>query len=315
MINKLTLKRYLPTGLVLIIAAAVLALAGACSDSVEQDSSLEGRGYASIKRLVTTDWVAENLATDNVVVIDVSKQAQYDEGHIPGALSYPTSELQVERDGVKGLLPAANDIEAYLSGLGVSSDDTIIIYDHIKSLWGSRLLWTLRVYGHDDVRLMDGAYGLWVKEGRDISTTSPSPKSSSYKFSGKPNKSLIVGIDQVLENIGDDDSLVVDTRSADEYSGRDVRAARGGHIPESVHLEWTQNVDEDGRFLSAAKLKDLYLGSDITGDLAIYTLCQTAVRATHSWFVLAELLGYDDVAVYDGSWTEWGNSADTPIDS
>jgi len=315
MINKLTLKRYLPTGLVLIIAAAVLALAGACSDSVEQDSSLEDRGYASIKRLVTTDWVAENLATDNVVVIDVSKQAQYDEGHIPGALSYPTSELQVERDGVKGLLPAASDIEEYLSGLGVSPDDTIIIYDHIKSLWGSRLLWTLRVYGHDNVRLMDGAYGLWVKEGRDISTTSPSPKSSSYKFSGKPNKSLIVGIDQVLENIGDEKSLVVDTRSADEYSGRDVRAARGGHIPESVHLEWTQNVDEDGRFLSAAKLKDLYLGSDITGDLAIYTLCQTAVRATHSWFVLAELLGYDDVAVYDGSWTEWGNSADTPIDS
>jgi thiosulfate/3-mercaptopyruvate sulfurtransferase len=315
MINKLTIKRYLPTGLVLILAAAVLALAGACSDSVEQDSSLEGRGYASIKRLVTTDWVAENLATDNVVVIDVSKQAQYDEGHIPGALSYPTSELQVERDGVKGLLPEADAIEAYLSGLGVTPDDTIIIYDHIKSLWGSRLLWTLRVYGHDDVRLMDGAYGLWVKEGRDISTTSPSPKSSSYKFSGKPNKSLIVGIDQVLENIGDDDSLVVDTRSADEYSGRDVRAARGGHIPESVHLEWTQNVDEDGRFLSAAKLKDLYLGSDITGDLAIYTLCQTAVRATHSWFVLAELLGYDDVAVYDGSWTEWGNSADTPIDS
>jgi thiosulfate/3-mercaptopyruvate sulfurtransferase len=315
MINKLTIKRYLPTGLVLILAAAVLALAGACSDSVEQDSSLEDRGYASIKRLVTTDWVAENLATDNVVVIDVSKQAQYDEGHIPGALSYPTSELQVERDGVKGLLPAASDIEEYLSGLGVSPDDTIIIYDHIKSLWGSRLLWTLRVYGHDNVRLMDGAYGLWVKEGRDISTTSPSPKSSSYKFSGKPNKSLIVGIDQVLENIGDEKSLVVDTRSADEYSGRDVRAARGGHIPESVHLEWTQNVDEDGRFLSAAKLKDLYLGSDITGDLAIYTLCQTAVRATHSWFVLAELLGYDDVAVYDGSWTEWGNSADTPIDS
>ncbi len=311
----LTLKRYLPIGLLFVLGAAILAFSGACSDSVEQDTALEDRGYASIKRLVTTDWVAENLDTENVVVIDVSKQEQYDEGHIPGALSYPTSELQVERDGVKGLLPDESDIEAYLSGLGVSPDDTIIIYDHIKSLWGSRLLWTLLVYGHDDVRLMDGAYGLWVKEGRSVTTDVPSPKSSNYEFSGKANKSLIVGIDQVLDNIGDDDSLVVDTRSADEYAGRDVRAARGGHIPESVHLEWTQNVDEDGRFLSADKLKELYLGSDITGDLAIYTLCQTAVRATHSWFVLAELLGYDDVAVYDGSWTEWGNIEDTPIDS
>ena len=312
----LTLKRYLPIGLVFLLGAAVLAFSGACSDSVGQDSSLEDRGYASTKRLVSTDWVAKNLNTENVVVIDVSKQEQYDEGHIPGALSYPTSELQVVNDaGVKGMIPPGGTIAAKLSSLGVSPGDTIIIYDHIKSLWGSRLLWTLLVYGHDDVRLMDGAYGLWVKEGRSVSTDTPSTASSSYKFTDKPDTSLIVRLDQVLADIDDDSSLMVDTRSADEYAGRAVRSARGGHIPESVHLEWTQNVDEDGRFLSADKLEDLYLGSDITDDLVIYTLCQTAVRATHSWFVLSELLGYDDVAVYDGSWAEWGNIEDTPIDS
>ena len=118
-----------------------------------------------------------------------------------------------------------------------------------------------------------------------------------------------------MESIDDETSIVLDTRSADEYAGRDVRAERGGHIPESIHVEWVQNVDADGKFLPAEDLKNLYNSTSVTNELDIYTLCQTAVRATHSWFVLQELLGYENVAVYDGSWTEWGNLENTPIDS
>ena len=310
------LKNYMSFAVVSIITVLTIALLACSSDKAPtQDSSLESRGYPSTNRLVTTKWVNDNLNNDNVKIIDIRKPEDYNAGHIPGALNLPYTELQVETNGVKGMVPSDEDISTKLSNLGVQSTDTVIIYDHIKNLWSTRLLWTLAVYGHEDARLMDGSYGLWEKEGKNITTEPSSIKASKYKFTGKPKPELVIGIDQVLSSINDASSVVLDTRSADEYAGRDVRAERGGHIPEAIHVEWVQNVDADGKFLSADKLRSLYGGASITDDLDIYTLCQTAVRATHSWFVLEDLLGYDDVAVYDGSWTEWGNLPDTPIDS
>ena len=231
-------------------------------------------------------------------------------------MNYSKKELQVESDGVKGLIPPSSNISNKLSSLGVKSDDTILIYDGNKNLWSTRFLWTLDVYGHDDARMMDGSFGLWEKENRTITTDVPSISASTYNFTGTANSELITSIDTVLGSLDDSSSVVLDTRGAEEFAGRDVRANRGGHIPGSIHVEWVNNVDEDGRFLPAADLKKLYGTADVTDDLGdIYTLCQTAVRATHSWFVLADLLGFDNVSVYDGSWTEWGNKEDTPIDS
>ena len=310
------IKKYLYSVGVTLLATLSMALLACSSGEVPaKDNALDSRGYASTSRLVTTEWVSNNLDNKNVKVIDIRKPENYAEGHIPGALNLSYKELQVETNGVKGMIPSGDQIAAKLSSLGVESDDTIIIYDHIKNLWSTRLLWTLAVYGHEDTRMMDGSYGLWEKEGKTISTENPTVKSTKYSFTGQARPELVIGIDQVLSSIDDKSSVVLDTRSADEYAGRDVRAERGGHIPESIHVEWVQNVDEDGKFLSADKLKSLYGGASVTEELDIYTLCQTAVRATHSWFVLEDLLGYDDVAVYDGSWTEWGNIPDTPIDS
>ena len=201
------------------------------------------------------------------------------------------------------------------SALGIKDTDTIVVVDHIKNLWSSRLLWTLEVYGHGDTKLMDGSYALWESEGKKITSDSTSISSSKYSFTGEAKPELIISLQKVMESIDDETSIVLDTRSADEYAGRDVRAERGGHIPESIHVEWVQNVDADGKFLPAEDLKNLYNSTSVTNELDIYTLCQTAVRATHSWFVLQELLGYENVAVYDGSWTEWGNLENTPIDS
>lgn len=175
--------------------------------------------------------------------------------------------------------------------------------------------WTLSVYGHEDAKLMDGAWELWKAEFKTVSLDSPAVEASSYAFTAAKNESLIISMDRVLSSLSDSSSVVLDTRSADEYVGRDERAERGGHVPSSIHVEWVQNVDADGRFLPAADLKSLYGAANVSDDLDIYTLCQTAVRATHSWFVLADLLGYGNVSVYDGSWTEWGNNKDIPIDS
>ena len=300
------------------IGALILGILGACSSdsNISSDTTLDSRGYSSTERLVSTKWVADNLENENVKIIDIRKAEDYDSGHLPGALNYSKKELQVESDGVKGLIPPSSDISNKLSSLGVKSDDTILIYDGNKNLWSTRFLWTLDVYGHDDAKMMDGSFGLWEKENRTITTDVPSISASTYNFTGTANSELITSIDTVLGSLDDSSSVVLDTRGAEEFAGRDVRANRGGHIPGSIHVEWVNNVDEDGRFLPAADLKKLYGTADVTDDLGdIYTLCQTAVRATHSWFVLADLLGFDNVSVYDGSWTEWGNKEDTPIDS
>ena len=205
--------------------------------------------------------------------IDIRKTEDYDAGHLPGALNYSKKELQVESGGVKGLIPPSADISNKLSSLGVKSDDTILIYDGNKNLWATRFLWTLDVYGHDDARMMDGSFGLWEKENRAITTNSPSISSSTYKFTGTASSELVTSIDTVLGSLGDSSSVVLDTRGAEEFAGRDVRANRGGHIPDSIHVEWVNNVDEDGRFLPAADLKKLYGAADVTDDLGdIYTL-------------------------------------------
>jgi len=288
----------------------------ACSNSSEvaTNATISSKGYHSTERIVSTAWVEDNLSKKNVKIIDIRKPEDFDAGHIEGALNYYYKELQVESNGVAGLIPDADTISAKLSSLGVESSDTIIIYDHIKNLWASRLLWTLSVYGHDDARLMDGSYGLWTQENRSFTTDVSQVKASSYKF-GEENLNLITSIDTVLNSLDNSSSIVLDTRSPDEYSGRDVRALRGGHIPDAINVEWVHNLDDDGRFLPAEDLAKLYSTANISKDSEIYTLCQTAVRATHSWFVLSELLGFDNVSVYDGSWTEWGNIEDTPIES
>jgi len=266
--------------------------------------------------LVSTEWLADNINDENLVIIDVRKKEQYDEGHIPGAVHLtPGQVFQQEINGVKGMLPSADHIAKHLSTIGAKPDSTILIYDGIKNLWATRGLWALDVYGHKNTILLDGVWTKWSAEGREISTTTPTVKTSSYKFSGSPNTSIIAGWEEVLASVGDPSKLVCDTRTAEEYSGKDARADRGGHIPESVHLEWVKSNNDNHEFIEASQLQSIYDEAGLTEGKTIYTLCQTAVRAAHTYFVLHDLLGYDNVKVYDGSWIEWGNNQELPLET
>ena len=305
------------TGLLALLALASAALIAACGhdEGPPTAAGLDDRGYHDISRLVTTEWIEDNLDNDEVLLIDLRGADAYAEGHIPGAVQIPRTALQVEIDGVPGLIPPAADVASAFGAIGATADTTIVFYDQRGSIWGSRGLWVLAVYGHEDVRLLDGDFPLWESEGREISTATPAITAATYEFTSDPNNDIIVGWDDIIASIDDPSVLVCDARSAEEYSGRDVRADRGGHIPESVNVEWSRALDENGRFLPADQLRTLYEGEGVEAGGTIYTLCQTAVRATHTWFVLSELLGYDDVRVYDGSWIEYGNREDSPIDS
>ena len=296
----------------IILITSAIAIILACS-SESSETSFDDRGYSSTEKLVSAEWLEENI--NNVKIIDVRKKEDYDLGHIPGAVRLTPNEVFQWEDsnGVKGMLPSSDHIAIALSSVGINEDDTVIFYDGNSNLWASRGLWALEVYGHEDSRLLDGSWNYWSENSFPTTSESESVEKSDYKFSGNVNSSLIAGFEEILEAVDDPSKIVCDTRSPDEYIGKDVRADRGGHIPGSENVNWVNAVDESGRFLSAQNLHTIYESKGIKTDKAVYTLCQTAVRATHTWFVLQELLGYDNVKVYDGSWIEWGNS-DLPIE-
>ena len=305
------LKKYLLT--IMMISAFIFSCA---SEENSLNNEISERGYDDSSRLVSTEWLENELNNENVIIIDVRKKEQYDAGHIPGAYHMTPGEVfQQEINGVKGMLPPASHIEKNLSIVGATPESTIVLYDGNSNLWSSRGLWALDVYGHENTKLLDGVWGKWESEGKKISTSVPEEKSSNYKFKSSPNNSIIAGIDEIIESIEDPSKIVCDTRSPEEYSGKDVRAERGGHIPNSKNVNWVMGVNDGGEFKSADELKELYDGAGITDGETIYTLCQTAVRATHTWFILTDLLGEANVKVYDGSWTEWGNDSSLPIET
>ena len=305
------LKKYLLT--IMMISAFIFSCA---SEENSLNNEISERGYDDSSRLVSTEWLENELNNENVIIIDVRKKEQYDAGHIPGAYHMTPGEVfQQEINGVKGMLPPASHIEKNLSIVGATPESTIVLYDGNSNLWSSRGLWALDVYGHENTKLLDGVWGKWESEGKEISTSVLEEKSSNYKFKSSPNNSIIAGIDEIIESIEDPSKIVCDTRSPEEYSGKDVRAERGGHIPNSKNVNWVMGVNDSGEFKSADELKDLYDGAGITDGETIYTLCQTAVRATHTWFILTDLLGEANVKVYDGSWTEWGNDSSLPIET
>ena len=276
-------------------------------------------GYAK-PVLVTTDWLAEHLNDDGVVVAEVDENPDlYDEGHIAGAVKLHWREdLQdpVERD-----LVDKPTFERLLSERGIANDTTLVLYGDKNNWFAAYAYWYLKIYGHGDVRILDGGRQKWADEGRELTTKTPQPQQADYEAKER-DESIRTYRDSVRAQIGEQSKALVDVRSPQEYAGELIAppgyeqegAQRAGHIPTAASIPWATAVRDDGTFKSADELRELYEGKGVTPEKEVTAYCRIGERSAHTWFVLRELLGYETVKNYDGSWTEWGNLVDVPIE-
>lgn len=259
-------------------------------------------------------WKAEGTTA---VLIDVSRDAAYAEGHLPGAHQIWRTDIESTDFDYGGMAASQARMAALMDSLGVAPGQQIVIYDGVGGCDAARLWWLLKLYGHPQVALLDGGARTWTLGGDALSTESPAPgPRSGFRFVGVPDASLLAGVDDV-RNAASQGVVLLDTRTDDEHTGRRMKsgAVRAGRIPQSLHYNWGNAVDLNGTgcIKSLADLEWDLRTAGIEFDAPIITYCHTGVRSAHTTFVLRELLGYEHVANYDGSWTEWSHFKDLPI--
>jgi thiosulfate/3-mercaptopyruvate sulfurtransferase len=269
--------------------------------------------------LVSTDWVAEHLDDDGIRVVEVDENpALYAEAHIPGAIGFDWKhDLQ---DQVKRDFLGPKEFGELMAGRGISNDHTIVLYGDRNNWFAAYTYWYFKYYGHDDVKLMNGPREKWIEEGKETTGEVPSYAAANFEAKG-PAEEIRAMRDQVHSAL-DSSTRLVDVRSPQEFSGELIAMAgyeqegaqRSGHIPGAASVPWAQAVQEDGTFKTADELRELYTGKGVLDGEPIIAYCRIGERSAHTWFVLHELLGHDDVRNYDGSWTEWGNLVDVPIE-
>jgi len=269
--------------------------------------------------LVETQWVQDHLDDDSIRIVEVDENpALYADAHIPGAIGFDwKKDLQ---DQVKRDFLGPEAFGELFGGRGISNDHTIVLYGDRNNWFAAYTYWYLKYYGHDKVLLMNGPREKWISEGRPTSTDVPSYDATT--FDAQPGDEAIrAKRDEVMAAL-DDGRKLVDVRSPQEFSGELIAMAgyeqegaqRAGHIPGAASIPWAQAVKEDGTFKSADELEQLYGGKGVLSGEPIIAYCRIGERSAHTWFVLHELLGRDDVKNYDGSWTEWGNLVAVPIE-
>jgi thiosulfate/3-mercaptopyruvate sulfurtransferase len=269
--------------------------------------------------LVDTQWVENHLGDDSVRIVEVDENpGLYAEAHIPGTIGFDWKrdlQDQVKRDF---LGPA--EFGELFGSRGISSDHTIILYGDRNNWFAAYTYWYLKYYGHDNVKLMNGPREKWISEGRPTSADVPSY--NEQQFSAQDGDAAIRAMRAEVQAALDSDTRLVDVRSPQEFSGELIAMAgyeqegaqRAGHIPGAASVPWAQAVAEDGTFKPADDLRELYGSKGVTNGNPIIAYCRIGERSAHTWFVLHELLGHDDVKNYDGSWTEWGNMVAVPIE-
>ena len=271
--------------------------------------------------LVTTDWLAAHLDDDNLVVAEVDENPDlYEDGHIAGAVQlHWRDDLQdpIERDIVEKA-----EFERMMEARGIGNDTSVVLYGDKNNWFAAYAYWYLKIYGHEDVRILDGGRQKWIDEGRELTTDTPAPATATYTAKDA-DESIRVRRDSVLQGLENGGGrALVDVRSPQEYSGELMAppgyeqegASRTGHIPSAHSIPWAQAVRDDGTFKSPDELRELYGAKGVTPEKEVLAYCRIGERSAHTWFVLRELLGYPDVKNYDGSWTEWGNLVDVPIE-
>jgi len=261
---------------------------------------------------VQTGWVDANR--DRVVILDARQPLLYLAGHIDGAFSIPREDFLDKRGGVKSLVPTSRAFEKLMNKYGITPDTVVVTYAEDANPYSARLAWTLLYHGHKNVRVLDGGYEKWRNENRPTSLLSTAlPIPSQYRVSSP--RSIRAEADYVLTQLGNPSVVVWDTRTPEEYDGRDIRADRGGHIPGARHLNWTELQHEvnGAKVLRPEKeIRALLAEKGILNGDEIIAHCQTGIRSSYATLVLLGL-GYQDVKNYDGSWIEWANNQDLPI--
>jgi len=275
--------------------------------------------YKHPETLVTTDWVASHLDDPKVrlVEVDVDTSA-YEKGHLKNAVGWNwTTQLQ---DNVRRDLLGRAQFESLCRNSGISNDTTVILYGDNNNWFAAYALWQFKYFGHKDARLMNGGRKKWELEGRPLTTETRQFAASNYKAS-PPDESVRARRELIFETLDKKNRHLVDVRSPDEFTGKVIAppgmtetAQRGGHIPGAASIPWAKAANEDGTFKSYDELAKLYETRGVRGDREVIAYCRIGERSSHTWFVLKYLLGFNKVRNYDGSWTEWGNLVDAPIE-
>jgi thiosulfate/3-mercaptopyruvate sulfurtransferase len=271
--------------------------------------------YAHPETLVNTNWVAEHLYDPRVrlVEVDVDTNA-YKEGHIPGAISWGwTTQLC---DTVRRDILSQPAFESLMAESGVANDTTAVLYGDNNNWFAAWALWQMKLYGHKDVRLMNGGRKKWLAESRELTDDVPTPRRSEYRAQAA-DTSLRAMLPEVMAT----KAALVDVRSPQEFTGEILAppglpetCQRGGHIPKARNIPWAKACRDDGTFLPADDLRRMYGAEGIDGSKPVIAYCRIGERSSHTWFVLKYLLGFNDVKNYDGSWTEWGNLVGAPVE-
>jgi thiosulfate/3-mercaptopyruvate sulfurtransferase len=286
--------------------------------ALPNDSVAKFQDYARPEMLVSTEWLAEHLQDSGLVVAESDEDVLlYETGHIPGAVKLDWhTELNdpVTRDYVDGA-----GFARLMSDKGISRDTTLVLYGDRNNWWAAYALWVCTLFGHPDVRLLDGGRAKWIAEGRELTTQVPQRPRTDYPVVERDDSTFRAFRDEVQAHLG---QPLIDVRSPGEYTGELLHmpdypqegALRGGHIPSARSIPWARAAADDATFRPRSELEAIYVGeAGLRPDDDVVVYCRIGERSSHTWFVLHHLMGYPRVRNYDGSWTEWGNSVRAPI--
>lgn len=266
--------------------------------------------YANPAILWSVSELQSRLQDERLVLVDMRPPEDFANGHIPGARSFDIFGISLVDTRPEPLRAFLWIIEHLIQAKGVNGDSCVVIYDDTTGMRAARLFWFLEFFGHPETHILHGGYKAWTAARLPVTHEAKTPKTGNFK--AKQQRALLATADDVLQRLHSGDTAIVDTRSRGEHTGEIVRAARGGTIPGSIHLEWTENLNPDGFFKSADELRSMYASHSISKDKEVIPYCQGGYRAAHTYVAL-RLIGYPRVRNYLGSWGEWGNRPDLPI--
>jgi thiosulfate/3-mercaptopyruvate sulfurtransferase len=269
-------------------------------------------GYANPDLLWSVNQLKQGLDDPKLVLMDMRPPEAFSNGHIPGARSFDIFGISLIDTRPEPLKAFLWIIEHLIQAKGVNPDSTVVVYDDVAGVRSARLFWFLELFGHSDVHMLNGGYNAWVAAGHPV-TQKATLVAVPGNFKANLRREVLATVDDVLGNVRKPGAVIVDTRSDGEYTGQAVRSLRGGAIPGAVHLEWTNNLDDQGFFKPAEQLREMYAALNIIPDKEIIPHCHGGYRSAHTYLAL-RLIGYPRVRNYLGSWGEWGNKPDLPIE-